>query len=469
MNSITIMQAITDIADLPGKNDKLALLKKHMQDPEFVEVLNLALNPFITFGQKPSRYTSFLGTSTWDGKTNLLLTSLATRRLTGDAAKNAISAEFARLDALSAELLWRVINKDLKAGFSESSVNKVVKGTIPEFPYMRCSLPKDANLEEWAWSTGIISQLKADGMFFNADIELTSINLTSRQGTPLPEDGFLQLRDQFAEAFHDLLTNSLEYKLGAQTHGELLVEDDEGKVLPREIANGMLNKVIKSGGDLPAGHKITAVLWDIIPKEKAVKKGVYAVPYLSRLRTLNSILGMLKASRNDKALISVIETRVVRTYKEAMEHYTDARRRKQEGTVAKKPTMFWKDGTSKDQVKLKQEVPVELEIEGFEEGKEGGKTANTFGSLRCKTSDGLLKVNVGTGLSDELREQINQNREDWLGGIITVKSNEIMYAARGKLTHSLFLPVYVERRLDKSVADTFEQVEEQFANAVEPE
>lgn len=465
MNSHMIMQAIDEIAATPGKNDKATLLASYMNHSEFLEVLNLALNPFITFGQRPARYTGPTGNFTWGDSTVALLDRLQNRDLTGDAAKAAMQHEFAQLDEKSAELLWRVINKDLKAGFGENSVNKIKKNFIPSFSYMRCSLPKDADLESWPWNTGVISQLKADGMFFNADIDDTFINFTSRQGQPFPQSpSFDRLAESFRVAFGNLLTE--DYETGIQTHGELLIEVD-GNSLPREIGNGMINKLIQ-GTELKPGHKLIALLWDCVPKENTGKKGKYEVPYLQRLRMINSAVGTLHASRTDR-LLHVIETRVVRSYEEAMAHYMDARRRKLEGTIVKKPSMIWKDGTSKDQVKLKQEVPVELEVYGFEEGKEGAKTALTFGALKCRSACGKLEVDVGTGFSDELRREINDNRDDWIGAIVTIKGNEIMVNKDGKKKHSLFLPVYVDRRLDKSVADTYEQIVAQYENAVEPE
>lgn len=464
MNSIQIFNAIESIAVTTGKNDKLALLEGYMKEPAFEAIMVLAYDPFVTFGIRPKRRTLESVNGIFNEATFVMLQALVDRALTGDAATQAVQRELTRLDEKSSELLWRIINKDLKAGFSESSINKVKKGTIPEFSYMRCSLPKDAKFELWPWATGVISQIKADGMFFNGNVEAHVANLCSRQGQPFPYNPYIDLSDQLQFLHSQIGAPGTYYKDGSQFHGELLVEDQDGNVLPRQIGNGLLNKV-NQGDVLPAGHKITAVLWDVVPMTSTGKKGKFDQPYLYRLKQLNSAIGFLKAS-GAKLLVNVIETKVVRSYDEAMEHYMDARRRKLEGTIVKKPTMIWKDGTSKDQIKLKQEVPVELEVYGFEEGKEGAKTELTFGSLKCRTKCGQLEVDVGTGFSDELRKSINDNRDAWLERIITVKANEIMYAARGKLKHSLFLPVFVELRLDKAEADTFEQVVEQFESAV---
>jgi DNA ligase-1 len=464
VNSNQVFNAVEAIAKTPGKNDKLALLETYMKEPAFESVMVLAYDPFVTFGIRPKRTTFESESGLFNEATFILLQALAERALTGDAAAKAVNYELARLEPGSSELLWRIINKDLKAGFSESSINKAKKGTIPEFAYMRCSLPKDTNLAEWPWATGVFSQIKADGMFFNGNVEPVAVNMCSRQGQPFPPAPYSELSDQLQFLHSHIGAPGTFYEKGSQFHGELLVEDPDGNILSRKVGNGLLNK-INQGAEVPAGHRIIAVIWDVVPIANTVKKGKFDQQYLHRLKLLTSAIGFLKAS-GAKLLINVIETKVVRSYDEAMEHYEDARRRKLEGTVAKKPTMIWKDGTSKDQVKLKQEVPVELEVYGFEEGKEGAKTALTFGSLKCRTKCHKLKVDVGTGFSDDLRKSINDNREAWIGRIITVKSNEIMYAARGKLEHSLFLPVYEELRLDKAEADTFEQVEYQFENAV---
>jgi DNA ligase-1 len=464
MKSSQIMDLIDQIAATSSKNDKQTILTTALQDPDFFKVVNYALNPYLTFGKRPARHSGEAGSEDFTDSTFAILDGLAKRQYTGRIGDECITSLYNRLNAQSAELLWRVINKDLKAGFSESSVNKVYKGAIPETPYMRCSLPKDAKMEEWAWSTGIISQIKADGMFFNGDVESEIVTLTSRQGQPFPVEGFEEVMDQLSWLLRAGIMYLPGHTVGSQVHGELTVVDTNGKTLARQVGNGMINKLIQ-GTPLQPGHRLVADIWDIIPIECAVSKGKFEAHYIDRLRVINNALKQLVREFNPA--VSLIETKIVRSNEEAQAHYKDARKRKLEGTIVKKPTMIWRDGTSKDQVKLKQEVPVELEVEGFEEGKPGSKTEATFGSLRCKTSDGLLKVNVGSGFSDAQRQEINENREDWVGAIITVKSNEIMYAARGKKVHSLFLPIFIERRLDKSTADTFDEVIKQFDNAVE--
>ena len=53
--------------------------------------------------------------------------------------------------------------------------------------------------------------------------------------------------------------------------------------------------------------------------------------------------------------------------------------------------------------------------------------------------------------------------------IAVIRSNGIMYSTKAGKKHSLFLPRLIEVRDDKTVADSFAEVEAQFAAAIKPE
>lgn len=449
MDSSAIFTAIEEIANTPGKNDKTALVVSHIKEEHFLRVLVYAYDPFKTYGVRQFLPVDTQGHSSFDDTTWQLLDDLVSRKLSGNAALETIKSQMTRLEPGSRELLKRIILKDLRAGFSENTINKARKGTIPTFPYMRCSLPKDVDLNAWPWDQGIISQEKADGMFVNVSVETGGVFMTTRQGTPLPSYAFQALLAEIQERFES----------GQQLHGEILVAMN-GQVLPREIGNGRLNSAIQ-GGPWEEGCYPILKVWDSIPLSSVVSKGRCDRPYLHRLRYLHSQL-----KEKPGSLVSLIDTRVVRSLKEAYDHYREMLKQNKEGTIIKKPSMIWRDHTSRDQIKLKLEAPCELEVIGFAEGK--GKHAGTFGALICQSACASLVVNVGTGLTDAQRLEIHNNRDQWLHSVITVKSNSIMYSDDPtRKPHSLFLPVFVERRLDKSEADDLPRIEAQFSSAIE--
>jgi len=448
LNSTKILEALDLIAAAKPK-EKLVILAKHAEDPEFKRVLNAAYNPFITFGIKPQRVSGH-GKEDFTDETWSTLSALANRKLVGNDAKGTCDRTMDRLNGASAELFWRISNKDLKAGFGESTINKVLKNFIPEFPYMRCSLPKAVDLGSWDWEGGIISQVKLDGRFTNVNVEPTGeVALTSRQGKAMPIEKFPQIA-------HDLRVRAPR---GTQSHGEMLVMKD-GKVLPRQVGNGMIEKVCE-GGEFEEGCTPALQLWDNIPLSCVVKKGKCVTPYALRLGSL------LKAFK-DCETVSVAETRIVKSIGEAVEHFLEVLKRGGEGTVVKRKDGVWEDtggSGSIYQVKMKIAAEVELKIVGYREGKEGSKREETIGALLLHSGDDLLEVGAGSGLKQADLDRYAADREGNLGGIVTIQFNDIMEPSESNELHSLFLPVFIEHRFDKSTADNLQTIKAVLAEA----
>lgn len=456
MNSQEIFALIERIASTSSKKDKESMLAQHKDNPALVKVLKYAYDPFITFGVGETTFKNmavspgFYGTQSFDDRTWALLDRLASRDLSGGAAIDAIAADIAQLDQDSATLLRRIILKDLRAGFSESTINKAIPGTIPDFPYMRCSLPDDVKLEDWDWSQGMFSQEKADGMFVNVSIDKGGhVWVTTRQGSPFP----IEKAEQLMLDIQHVLTPD------TQSHGEMLVMVD-GKVLPREVGNGVLNSML-SGGDLPAGHHLVIHLWDQIPLSAVKPKGKCETPYHERLRSL--AIQLNSAKQQARTGLALVPTQIVYSLDEARRHCAGFTKLGKEGTVVKHRDAIWRDGTSKQQVKFKVTFEVDLVVVGFEEGK--GKNAATFGSLITESSCGGLRVSV-SGFSDKERARIHAAREEVLGMVITVAANSVMNPSSPDKPYSLFLPRHVEFRADKTEADTLERVIQQYHAAM---
>jgi DNA ligase-1 len=452
-DAASVYRAIEKIAATPGKNDKIAMVKEAMgQSKLFVRAIKAALDPFITYGiaALPARPDAAPGANTLDEETWWeMLEQLATRKLSGNAARDAVARALAFLTPESGELLRRIIKKDLRAGFSEETVNKAVKGTLPAFPYMRCSLPKDSYIEKWNWGAGIVVQEKADGEFANINHEVGGIvTITSRQGRPMD-------LGQLGALVDDIL-NALP--AGTQTHGELVVYRD-GQPLPRQESNGIMNSIAQ-GGDRPLGHEIRYLAWDQIPLSAVVAKGKHEVPYRERLKAL--LVG-ITGYKGGTSTVRLVPTKIVHSKAEALAIYSTYLSQGKEGAVIKHPLAIWKDGTSKDQVKFKLEVVVDLRVKGFVEGT--GKYAGMLGAFEMESECGLLKTNVN-GRGDDMRAAVWADRADWLDSVLAVRANSIMPPRKEGDPHSLFLPVMVERRTDKSEADTLQRVREQFEAAV---
>lgn len=439
LNSNQVFDIIEKIGSIGSTNEKREILKSNIKDELFQKIVELSVNPAKTFGIVP--------TTEWINKSDIetcftedtfdLLNKLIDRNLTGHAARDSIILELSKLSNKSAELLVRIIRKDLRAGFSANSVNKVMPGLIPEYPYMRCSTPKKDTFKKWDFSKGVYSQLKSDGLFASGN-SLDQFEFISRAGNYFP-----------MEEFSDICEEALKAK-NNQLHGEILVVED-GKILPRTLGNGILNSILQ-GAKFKDNQKPLYVVWDIIPVEESKRKNKYKVPYSKRIALLEEMF-------KDCKYILVTEYEILYSLEECYLHAARLIKEGHEGTVIKNPDAIWEDGTSKNQIKIKVEFDCDLVIKEILPGKVNTKNEGRPGALRCESSDGIVKVNI-TVKNDKMRNAIEANPQEWIGKIVTVLANDITTSGNDTSVYSLFLPRLVEDiyRIDKTEADDYQKI-----------
>ena len=152
-----------------------------------------------------------------------------------------------------------------------------------------------------------------------------------------------------------------------------------------------------------------------------------------------------------KERIRLVESTTVENIEEANVIFEKYLEQGQEGIILKDTTGVWEDKRSKSQIKFKGEEECDLKIVGIEEGT--GKYAGMLGAIICESADGILKVRVGSGFNDEQRKTLGKEIID---KIVAVKYNMRSVDKQGK--QSLFLPIFIEIREDKDVADTNEVI-----------
>jgi len=432
------------IASTASRNEKASILKQNASNHTLKRVCKLTLDPFTQFFiKKIPQYTQ--NTTEPNSLEWALdqLNQLIDRTVTGNLAIDHLRSILSSVSSSDALVVERIISKDLKCGIATNTVNSVWPKLIPETPYMRCSLPKGTDISQWDWASGIYSQLKADGSFANVHISSAGISIYTRSGNIYPLEQFASLVEELSTFPQDVVLN-----------GELLIYSGDTP-LPRKTSNGKLNSIAKGGENVLANDEsIRLLAWDIIPYEYFVQEK-YPMPYATRYADL-------VACTSDLQLVEVIETRVVHSLQEAMEHYSEILSRKLEGTILKTREGIWAFHTSRDQVKLKIECSVEVEMLALNPGN--GKNAKTFGSVECASACRNFIVNV-SGFTDNDRVEIAANWGENQNKIITIMINDVIQS-KGTTVYSAFLPRFVEHRPDKSVADSLPQIIEQFESIV---
>ena len=89
---------------------------------------------------------------------------------------------------------------------------------------------------------------------------------------------------------------------------------------------------------------------------------------------------------------------------------------------------------------MKPYMEVTLKVIDIEEGT--GKNEGSTGALVCEGTDEgkFLKVNVGTGLSDDLRDSIWNNADAVLSQLIEVRADAITISQDSEDEYSLRFP-----------------------------
>ena len=453
---MNMYELIVKLRELTGSKNKIAFLNNNSANKLLERYLSAVYNPrlnyyMVKYEVAPAAEEAFDDVEVENILS--LLTRLSNREVTGNAAQELVMEFTSTISKEAQELLHCALKRDIRASVAAATLLKVWPSLIHVEPYQRCVLEKDSKGSIADWGL-YISQLKADGMFISLD--MTHEYISSRNGTIFPNSKpFRDLIDFVANQYASVDT-VFEHTL----EGELLIEKD-GVILPREESNGMLNSLLQSGEDLIEGCKLIYKVWDIVPTAKRIYKGEYNRPYKERLALLETFLGYVESQQ-----AHIIETKYFNSYKDCVDHFLGLITQGEEGTIVKHPSASWIHGDNKHQIKLKIEAECDLKIVGFNPADETSKHKSTFGSLMMQSSDGLLEVGV-TGLKDDMRKNLWDMKDQLIAGeaIVSVRFNDIMKPKKEGELHSLFLPRFIELRLDKKEPDSLERVIEQFEAA----
>ena len=414
-----------------SRNFKIEQLTKHSDNETLRDVVRLALDPFTNFYiRKIPQYQTDSRQTSLENALNGLY-DLSSRSVTGNAAIEYLRMLLSSVSPDDAKVIERIIQKDLKCGVQVSTANTVWSGLIKEYPVMLCSGYEQKLVDKVKFPA--LVQLKMDGMRFNAIVQHnetgSSVDYRSRNGKEI------QLLGNLDEEFIKL-SNGIDCVFD----GELLVKSD-GKILDRQTGNGILNKANKGTISAKEAAMVHATVWDVIPYAYFVD-AYCPVIYSSRFDSLCALIDMHKPSK-----IQLVNNWEVENLDTAQALFEELLQRGEEGIILKDKSGVWEDKRAKHQIKFKGELECDLKIVAVEEGT--GKYAGMLGAIICESADGVVKVNVGSGFNDEHRKQLW--KEKLVDKIVAVKYNSRIKNKAGE--ESLFLPIFVEIRDDKDVAD----------------
>ena len=423
------------IQQLEADNSRLAkeaILETAMNEElnEFFEGVSMCLDKLYTFGVKqvPTKEEDNGQGLTWDNF-KLLAQSLYRREITGHAARDAIQLAM----GIATKQQWndfyrRILIKDLRCGVSEKTVNTVAKKTGKDtykVPVFECMLAHDSANHEKKVKGKKLLEHKLDGVRC-----LTVIDYESRTVVQYTRNG--KVLENFGH-----ITKALEANL-----------DNFGRsyVLDGEIMSGSFQDLMKQVHRKSNVEANDAVLhlFDILP--------------LSEFKSGESIMGqrrrsnMLKTFANIFAdtgcieLVPQIEVDLDTLVGEI--EFKDFNKKAIEagfeGVMLKSIDASYVCKRDTAWLKLKPFIEVSLEIKDVEEGT--GRNEGRLGAVICEGIDDgkTIRVNVGSGFTDDDRDSYWRERADIIGHVVEVRADAVTQNQDG--TYSLRFPRFLKFR-----------------------
>jgi len=419
------------LEDHPSRLNKESIIEAEAQanNTELFEGMRMALDTLYTFGvKKVPTHSGPDGQGLPWVAFKELAHLLYTRQLTGHDARDAIEL------ALSASTggQWndwyrRILIKDLRCGVSEKTVNKVLKAfpDIKPVPVFECMLAHDGANHEKKITGKKLLEPKLDGVRV-----ITIINAENQTATMYSRNG--KELENFSHITKSIEANIELFERSVVLDGEMVSSSFQA-----------LMKQVHRKSDVQS-QDARLMLFDILPLSE-----FQAGKSMMGQRRRTNLLKSMKPIFDKIGSIDVIPQKEVdlESYVGELEfkqYNKDAIEAGFEGIMIKDIDASYECKRSVSWLKMKPFIEVSLEITNVEEGT--GKNEGRLGALVCSgIDDGRdVRVNVGSGFTDDDRIEFWSNRDNLARQIVEVRADAVTQNQDG--TYSLRFPRFLRFR-----------------------
>ena len=392
-----------------------------------------AYNPYYVFGVKKVPETENITdqVNPWP-KFWALCEALRTRSITGHAARDKIQEVAEQFDSIEWNgLARRVLIKDLRCGITERTLNKVLGKTEWKIPVFECQLATDSNKHLGKMKGVKRLEEKLDGVRVLAIVTKFNVSLYSRNG---------KLFENFPHIVESLQENKNKF-------AKLFSKYKSGFVLDGEVIGASFQALMKQAqrkSNVETNDMVYSV-FDIIPLDD-FERGYWNAQQHKRLAILEEYRSVFEENTDCVRVMDGIEVDL-----SISEGHDILRRFANDAVVAGFEGIMIKDVDAPYEckrstfwMKWKPVMTVDLNIVGVEEGT--GRNEGRLGAFICEgVDDGrAIRVNVGSGLTDEDRTSYWDNADTLIGDVVEVAADAVTQNQDG--TYSLRFPRFIRFR-----------------------
>ena len=387
--------------------------------------------PFIAEGDDDSTDNSF----TWD-RFILITTQLENRTLTGNEAKAVLLASADAAPVRDWNLWYRrILLKDLKCGVSETTINKILakngaraKNYI--IPVFSCQLAKNGDDHPKKMTGPKLLDVKLDGVRIISVLDKNKNTVTQYSRDGRLNENFPQIAAVLAKLIPAIK--------------ESMVFD--GEVVSRSFQ--ALMKQLNRKEDVNTDDAKLA-LFDCLPLRDFLA-GECQLTQIQRHEALVEFMPLLdQVSKGGVYVIPklAVDLDTVNGQQSFREFNSETVEAGYEGIMIKDPNATYRTKRTDAWLKMKPFITVDLEVVGVESGKPESRFVNTLGGLVCRgrDQDRDVEVTVGSGFSEELRDEIWRNKDGVIGRIVEIKGDALTKSQDGD-AWSLRFPVFMQFR-----------------------
>lgn len=439
MTSETILDALDLIASISARTAKEEKLADIIEIRGAKEVFTFALDRYISFGvtapdMKGSGNYSFDLKDPKD-EVRTLLMDMQNRKYTPAEAVVALQAQEKRLNPKSAELLRRIVDKDLRCGVGAKTVNKVYPGLIPTFNVMLAHPADLDRIKSWPQ----IVEPKIDGYRTVCMVD-DDAKFLSRVGFEYTGVNSLaalvkETVDEMVKKIYEMMPVSPKETATSSPLMKAILPYANPDDLESWVIDGELMGIdFSDTGSVRSGNESDAVfyIFDIMPMARFKDETAYRVDYQKRRMWLDFFHSCKTSDR-----IVKVPRYIVSKVEEIPVYYAKFRKNGYEGLMIKDPNGLYTKNRSYDWMKMKEKLTEEFRVVALKEGTK--KNKGKLGAFVVDVNG--VNVDVGSGLSDAERELYWTN--SMIGRLIEVEFQE--YTDDGSLRH----PRFVRLRDDK--------------------
>ena len=168
-----------------SNSDKLAVIEKYKNQPDLLKVLQYTYDTFKQYGVTSAnckKRSDLCMPFTPYSNIFELLDALANRDLTGHDAIETVNG-FVEENKLYEDIIWNIIDRNLKTRSTVSMINKVIPGLIPTFDVALAKAYDEKTQKKVDWKDGWFVSRKLDGVRCLTVIDMFGeVKFFSRQG-----------------------------------------------------------------------------------------------------------------------------------------------------------------------------------------------------------------------------------------------------------------------------------------------